>query len=142
MEQLQQTQADPAERHRMLQILKRIHEQELEERAQLREPDADSDDGSRVLAAQARSQAERLQSGAGEEEGEGEGEGEDLEVSAALAEKLRLQVRFLSEGSHSRMLVRAAVQSAATREAPAGGTLTRWRQWYSILGAGTIVAHT
>lgn len=91
MEQLQQTQADPAERHRMLQILKRIHDQELEERAQLTDVDANSEDGSSVLAAQARSQAEHLQSGAGEEEGEGEVD--DLEVSAALAEKLRLQVR-------------------------------------------------
>ena len=91
VEQLQQTQADPAERHRMLQILKRIHDQELEERAQLRDVGADSDDGSRVLAVQARSQAEHLQSGAGEEEMEGEED--DLEISAALAEKLRLQVR-------------------------------------------------
>ena len=99
VEQLQQTQADPAERHRMLQILKRIHDQELEERAQLRDADADSDDGSRVLAAQARSQAKRLQSSTGEEEEEGEGEGEDLEVLAALAEKLRLQVGLLIEGS-------------------------------------------
>eukprot|EP00891_Asterochloris_glomerata_P008977 jgi/Astpho2/8977/fgenesh1_pg.00133_%23_30_t len=90
VEQLQQTQADPAERHRMLQILKRIHDQELEERAQLTDVDANSEDGSSVLAAQARSQAEHLQSGAGEEEGEGEVD--DLEVSAALAEKLRLQL--------------------------------------------------
>ena len=97
MEQLQQTQADPAERHRMLQILKRIHDQELEERAQLRDRDTDSDDSSRVLAAQARSQAERLQSGAGEESSEEEVE--DLEVSAALAEKLRLQVRPCLKGA-------------------------------------------
>ena len=72
VEQLQQTQADPAERHRMLQILKRIHDQELEERAQLTDVDANSEDGSSVLAALARSLAEHLQSGAGEEEGEGE----------------------------------------------------------------------
>ena len=105
MEQLQQTQADPAERHRMLQILKRIHDQELEERAQLRDVDAESDDGSSVLAAQMQSQADRLQSGSGEEEGEGNAEGEDLEVSAALAEKVRLQVRLLIEGSQSRQLM-------------------------------------
>ena len=66
VEQLQQTQADPAVRHRMLQILKRIHDQELEERAQLADVDADPDDGSRVLAAQACSQAERLQSATSE----------------------------------------------------------------------------